>query len=213
MSRSQASTSATKSASAVVPASPGGSKGAPVRAASVPPTDGKDYPIPPPAKVKKGPACSRGKSHHPPSKASSKPKEDSAKVPAATAKLGKGHKSKGKSPQGTKPPGEGLVITISPDRPATCTTFSTTATTATCAATCTAAATTSVSSMLPSDQQSEAAGDGLVSPSTTTDTCTTGSTGSISAADAAAATVTCPAGATTSDISSVPQWAAVRGCR
>ncbi|KAJ1169853.1 hypothetical protein NDU88_001741 [Pleurodeles waltl] len=218
MSTSQHSTLATKSASAVIPASPGGSKGAPVRAASVPPTDVKDHPIPPPAKVKKGPASSRGKAHHPPSKASSKHKEDSAKGPAATAKVGKGHKT----PQCTMPPSEGLVTTISSEMPATCTmvttaamtatrtTTCTAACTATCTATCTAAATTSVCSILPKDQPSEDAGEGLVPPSTTTDTCTTGSTGSISAAPTAAATcttiytTTCPAGATISYVSRFP---------
>ncbi|KAJ1179609.1 hypothetical protein NDU88_004843 [Pleurodeles waltl] len=164
------------------PCKSGWIEGAPVRAASVPPTDGKDHLIPPPAKVKKGPASSRGKSHHPPSKAAAKHREDSAKLPAATAKVGKGHKTKGKSPQGMVPPSEGLVIAISSGMSATCTT-------------CTAAATTSVCSILPKDQPSEAAGDGLVSPSNTTDTGTTASTGSISAAataaSSAAATTTC----------------------
>ncbi|KAJ1155190.1 hypothetical protein NDU88_007925 [Pleurodeles waltl] len=200
----------------MVPASPGGSKGAPIRAASVPPTEAKDHAISPPAKVKKGPACRREKPHQPPSKASSRTKEDSAKVPAATSKVGKGHKSKVKSPQGTEPPGEGLVTPISLNRPATCTAVTTAATTATwtatctstctaiCTATCTAAATTTVISIFPSGQPSEAAGDGLVSPSTTTDTCTTGNTGSISAAATTTCPTTCPASATTADISIIP---------
>ncbi|KAJ1138574.1 hypothetical protein NDU88_004955 [Pleurodeles waltl] len=126
MSRSQPRTSATTSASAVLHASRGGSKGAPFRAASVPPTDVKDHPIPPPVKVKKGTASIREKSHHPPSKASPKHREDSAKVPAVTAKVGKGHKRKGKSPQGTIPPGVGLVTTILSGMPVTCTTVTTT---------------------------------------------------------------------------------------
>ncbi|KAJ1209879.1 hypothetical protein NDU88_005251 [Pleurodeles waltl] len=204
MSRSQPSTSATKSASAVIPASPGGSKGAPIRAASVPPTDVTVHPIPPTAKVKKGVASSRRKSHHTPSKGSSKHKDDSAKVPAATAKVGKEHKTKGKSPHGSMPPGEELVTTISSEMAVTCTTVTTAATTATC----TTAATLSVCSILPKDQPSEAAGDGLVSPSTPKDTCTTGSTGSISAATTATCTTictaTCPASATILDVSSIP---------
>ncbi|KAJ1176969.1 hypothetical protein NDU88_002236 [Pleurodeles waltl] len=211
LSRALTSTSATKSSSSVVPASPGTSKGAPIRAARLPPSEAKDHPIPPPAKVKKGPACRREKPHHPPSKASSRTKEDSAKVPAATSKVGKGHKSKGKSPQDTKPTGEGLVSPFPQDSPATCTTVSTAATTATCTAiytaTCMATASTTVTSSIPSGQPSEAARDGLVSPSTSADTCTTGS---ISAADTTAATATatcpamCPASATTADISSIP---------
>ncbi|KAJ1088555.1 hypothetical protein NDU88_001712 [Pleurodeles waltl] len=111
MSRSQPSTSATKSASAVVRATPGRSKGAPIRAASVPQTEKKYHPIPPPAKVKKGPASSRRQSHHPPSKASPKHRVDSAKVSAATVKMWQGHKPKGTSPLGTMSPGEGLVTT------------------------------------------------------------------------------------------------------
>ncbi|KAJ1134595.1 hypothetical protein NDU88_001046 [Pleurodeles waltl] len=132
MSRSQPSTSATKSASAVVPATAVRAKGAPVRAANVPPTEKKDHPIPPPEKVKKGPASSRGQSHYPPSKASPKPRVDSAKVPAATVKMGKGHKPKGTSPLGTMSPGEGLVTTRSSGMAATCTTVTTTTSTATC---------------------------------------------------------------------------------
>ncbi|KAJ1098258.1 hypothetical protein NDU88_003374 [Pleurodeles waltl] len=221
MSRSQPSTSATTSASAVIHASRGGSKEAPIRAASVPPTDVKDHPILPPAKVKKGPASSRGRTHHTPSKASPKHREDSARVLAATAKVGKGHKTKGKSPQGPMPPGEGLVTTIFSGIPATCTTVTITATTATCTAamtatctaattaTCTAASTTSVCSILPKDQPSEASGDGMVSPSTTPDTCTMASTGSISTTATATATCTTistatfPANASISDVSSI----------
>ncbi|KAJ1179042.1 hypothetical protein NDU88_004281 [Pleurodeles waltl] len=144
MSRSQPSTSATKSSSTVVPASPATSRAALIRAASVPPSEAKDHPILPPAKVKKGPTCHREKLHQPPSKASSKTKEDSAKVPAATSKVGKGHKAKGKSAKGTEPPGEGLVSPVLQDRTATCTAV----TTATCTATFTSAASATVSSII-----------------------------------------------------------------
>ncbi|KAJ1191000.1 hypothetical protein NDU88_000317 [Pleurodeles waltl] len=205
MSRSQPSTSATKSSSSVVPASPGTSKAATIRAASVPPSEAKDDPIPPPANVKKGPACRREKPYQPPSKASSRTKVDSGKVPTATSMVGKGHKGKGKSAQGTEPPGEGLVSPLLQDKPATCTAVGTTTMTATCTASCTSAASTTVTSIIPSGHPSETAGDGLVSPSTSADTCTTGS---ISTAATATATATCPvtcrASATTVDISSIP---------
>ncbi|KAJ1201840.1 hypothetical protein NDU88_005646 [Pleurodeles waltl] len=204
VSRSQAITSATKLADAVVPATPRGSNGAPVRPASVPLTPAKDQPIPPPAKVKKGPACRTAKEHDPPSKASSKTQAASAKVPAASAKVKKGQKSQGKALQALEAPGEVLVVTIRTDSPATCTATST----ATSTATCPTAATTTVSSSIPSGQPSEAAGDGLVPPSTTTNTCTTASTASIPAAGTAAnnatCTATCPTAATTTVSSSIP---------
>ncbi|KAJ1200185.1 hypothetical protein NDU88_004012 [Pleurodeles waltl] len=210
MSRFQPSTSATKSSSTVLPASPATSKAGPIRAAArVPPSEAKDHPIPPPAKVKKGPKCHWEKSHQPPSKASSKTKEDSAKVLAATSKVGKGHKAKGKSAQGTEPLGEGLVSPLLQDRTATCTAVATAATTTTCTATCTATCTSApsatVPSIIPSGQPSKTAGDVLVSPSTGADTCTTGS---ISTTATAAATTTCPAmclaSAITADINSIP---------
>ncbi|KAJ1081589.1 hypothetical protein NDU88_001768 [Pleurodeles waltl] len=205
MSRSQPSTSATKSLSNVVPASPVISRAAPIRATSVPPSEAKNHPIPPPAKVKKGPTCSREKPHQPPSKASSKTKEDSAKVPAATSKVGKGHKAKGKSAQGTEPPGEGLVSPFLPNRIATCTAVANATTTATCTTTCMSAASATVPSIIPIGQPSKAAGDVLLSPSTGADTCTTGS---ISATDTDATTINCPAtctdSATTADMNIIP---------
>ncbi|KAJ1126881.1 hypothetical protein NDU88_005287 [Pleurodeles waltl] len=225
MSRSQPSTSATKSSSSVVPASLGTSKAAPIRADSVPPSQAKDHPIPPPAKVKKWTTCRRERPHKLPSKASSKTKEDSAKVPAVTSKVGKGHKAKGKASQGTEPPGEGLVTPLLLDRTATCMAMATATTTATCTPTststctptctatctptctptCTSAASATVSSIIPSGQPSEAAGDVLLSHSTGADTCTTAS---ISAADTAATTATCPVtcsdSATTADMTIIP---------
>ncbi|KAJ1129340.1 hypothetical protein NDU88_007711 [Pleurodeles waltl] len=51
MSRSQPSTSATKSSTTVDPASLGKANAAPIHAASVPSSEAKDHPIPPPAKV------------------------------------------------------------------------------------------------------------------------------------------------------------------
>ncbi|KAJ1142043.1 hypothetical protein NDU88_008371 [Pleurodeles waltl] len=190
-------------------------------AGNVPPTNAKDQPIPPPAKVKKGPACSTAQKHDPPSKGSSKTASARAKVPAASAKVGKGKKNQGKALQASEPPGEGLVPTIRPDSPATCTAEITAAGTAICIATCTAAETT-VSSIIPSGQPSEAAGDGLVSPSsTTTSTCTTGSTGSISAIENRGRHchlhhhMHCHMSSRCHYICQQqdPQWAAVRGCR
>ncbi|KAJ1154915.1 hypothetical protein NDU88_007658 [Pleurodeles waltl] len=197
MSRSQPSTSATKSSSTVVSASPVTSRAAPIRAATVPPSEAKDQPIPPPAKVKKVPTCRREKLHQPPSKASSKSKGDSAKGPAATSKVGKGHKAKGKSGQGTEPPTEGLESPLLATRTATYMAVDT--------ATCTSAASTTIPSIIPSGQPSVAAGDVLLSPSTGADTFTTGS---ISATDTAATTPTSPAtcsdSATTSDMANIP---------
>ncbi|KAJ1119521.1 hypothetical protein NDU88_007706 [Pleurodeles waltl] len=152
---------------------------APIRAASVPPGKAKDQPIPPPAKVKKVPTCHREKPHQPPSKGSFKPKGDSAKGPAATSKVGQGHKEKEKSGQGTEPPAEGPGSPLLATRTATCTAVDT----ATCTATCTSVA----SATVPSGQLSEAAGDVLMCPSTGTDTFTTTS---ISATDTAATTAT-----------------------
>ncbi|KAJ1141847.1 hypothetical protein NDU88_008175 [Pleurodeles waltl] len=111
VSRTQPSTSATKSPPNVEPATPRGSKGAPIREASVTPTPAKDQTIPPPAKVKKGPACSKGKEHDPPSEASSKPPADRAKGTTASAKVRKGKKIEGKALQLTEDAGEGLVPT------------------------------------------------------------------------------------------------------
>ncbi|KAJ1187586.1 hypothetical protein NDU88_004361 [Pleurodeles waltl] len=205
MSRSQPSTSATKSSRTVVPASPATLRAAPIKAASVPPSEAKDHPIPPPAKVKKGPTCHREKPHQPPRKASSKTKEDSAKVPAASSKMGKGHKAKGKSAQGTELPGEGLVSPILQDRTATSTAVATT----TCTTTFISAASATVPSIIPSGQPSEAAGDVLLSPSTGVDTSTTGSiaaadTAADTTADTATCPVMCPASATTADICIIP---------
>ncbi|KAJ1083485.1 hypothetical protein NDU88_003644 [Pleurodeles waltl] len=187
MSITQASSRATKSASTVVPATPRGSKRALVRPTSVPPTPAKDLTIPPPAKVKKGTACSKGKELDPPSKASSKTPAARAKVPAASDKVRKGQKSQGKALQVSAPAGEDLVATIRTDSPATCTTVSTASILAASTATCTAAATTTVRGSIPSGQPSEAAGEGLVPLSTTgsTSTCTTASPASIPAASTA----------------------------
>ncbi|KAJ1169209.1 hypothetical protein NDU88_001115 [Pleurodeles waltl] len=121
VSRTQPSTSATKSPSNVDPAAPRGSKGALVREASVPPTPAKEQTIPPPAKVKKGPACSRGKDDDPPSKASSKPPADRAKGKTPSAKVRKGQKTRGKALQPTEDAGESLVPTSRTASPATCT--------------------------------------------------------------------------------------------
>ncbi|KAJ1200692.1 hypothetical protein NDU88_004513 [Pleurodeles waltl] len=164
VSRTQASTSATKSASAVVPATPRGSKGEPVRPASVPPTPAKDRTILPPAMVKKRTACSKGKEHDPPRKASSKTPAARAKVPAASAKVRKGQKSQAKALQASEAPGEGLVATIRTDSPATSTAASTASIPAASTVTCTATATTTVSSSIPSGQPSKAAGDGWCLP-------------------------------------------------
>ncbi|KAJ1100723.1 hypothetical protein NDU88_005804 [Pleurodeles waltl] len=207
MSRSQPSTSATKSASAVVPATPVRSKGAPVRAASVPQTEKKDHPIPPP-KLKKGTSFKQGTVTPPTQQGLAQTQSGQCKVPAAAVKMGKGHKPKGTLPLGTMSPGQGLVTTKSSGMAATRTPVTTVAPTATCTTICTATgtstATMSVCSILPKDQPSEAAGDGIVSPSTPTVTCTTACTGSISAACTTNSTATCTADATLSDVSPIP---------
>ncbi|KAJ1204332.1 hypothetical protein NDU88_008110 [Pleurodeles waltl] len=195
VSRIQPSTSASKSLSSVDPAAPRGSKRAPVRKDTVPPTPAMDQTIPPPAKVKKGPACSRDMDDNPPRKASTKPSADRAKGKTASAKVRKGHKTEGKALQPTEDAGEALVPASRPASPATCTACSTTCSTAsslgtstaTCTATCTAAA---VSSSIPSGQPSEAEGEALEPPSTTgsTGTCTKASTSNSPAPSTATST-------------------------
>ncbi|KAJ1174138.1 hypothetical protein NDU88_005961 [Pleurodeles waltl] len=120
-----ATTSATKSTSAVVPATHRGSKGAPVSTASVPPTPAKDKTIPPPAKVKRGTACSKAKEHKPPRKASSKTPGARAKVTPPSAKMRKGQKTPGKALQPSEAADEGLVATCTTASTATCTAAST----------------------------------------------------------------------------------------
>ncbi|KAJ1118208.1 hypothetical protein NDU88_006403 [Pleurodeles waltl] len=187
VSRTQASTSASKSASAVVPATHRSSKGASISPASVPPTPAKDKSIPPPAKMKKGPACRKGKVHKPPSKVSSTPAAR-AKVTPPSAKVRKGQKTPGKALQPSEASGEDLVASRTTASPATCTAASTASSPAASTATCPAASTTTVSSNSPSGQPSEAAGEGLEPPSTTgsNSTCTTAST-AICTADSTAA--------------------------
>ncbi|KAJ1137547.1 hypothetical protein NDU88_003945 [Pleurodeles waltl] len=179
---------------------------APVSPASVPPTPAKDKSILPPAKVKKGPACRKGKEHESPSKASSKTPAARAKVTPPSAKVRKGQKSPGKALQPSEAAGEGLVATSTTASPVTCTTASA----ASSPAANTTASTTTVSSSSRSGQSSKAAGEGLEPPSTTgsTGTCTMASTAICTAASTAtghaASTATCPADSRTTTSSSSP---------